>query len=153
MFDALLIITLFILTSLLVCLLTLRLSISFKHLFWPHRLLYLTKISDPPVYFDPSASPLPLFIRHLRVRLNKATSQEKFINIIILLLIKKQTKLKSMSCFTLRCASSKYCLQWNWKYLIFVTQNLGYTTYWDKGNENSGAFKKAIKMDTRKWPL
>ena len=68
MFDTLLIITLFLLASLLVCLLTLRLSINIIHLclflhslpiltdflkFHPTpRLLNLTKISDPPVYFD-----------------------------------------------------------------------------------------------------
>ena len=65
MFDTLLIITLFLLASLLVCLLTLRLSINIKHLcllfhllpiltdFFkfrtpPPRLLNLSKIYDPP---------------------------------------------------------------------------------------------------------
>ena len=80
MFDTLLIITLFLLASLLACLLTLRLSINIKHLSLfsfvtdingyleiptpsstPPRLLNLTMISDPPFYFD---SP---FIRHLRL--------------------------------------------------------------------------------------
>ena len=93
MFDTLLINTLFLLASLLVCLLNLRLSINIKHIcliyasfihslpiltdylkFRPPppfiltpRLLNLTKISDPPVYFD-----LP-FIRHLRVKFFKKT--------------------------------------------------------------------------------
>ena len=77
MFDTPLIITLFLLALLLVCLLTLRLSINIKHLclffhslpiltdilkFRPPppvcfdplpRLLNLTKISSPPVYFHP----------------------------------------------------------------------------------------------------
>ena len=74
MFDTLLIITLFLRASLLVCLLTLRLRINIKRLclFFhsllilkdhppppiyfdtlPPRLLILTKISDLPVYFDP----------------------------------------------------------------------------------------------------
>ena len=79
MFDTLLIISLFLLASLVVCLLTLRLSINIKYLclFFhslpiltdilkfrpPSLLLNLTKIFDPPVYFDPS----PPFIRHLKV--------------------------------------------------------------------------------------
>ena len=63
MFDTLLIIALFLLASLLVFLLTLRLSINIKHLsLFFHSLriltnvltLNLTKISDPPVYFDSS---------------------------------------------------------------------------------------------------
>ena len=85
MFDTLLIITLFLLASLLVCLLTLRLSINIKHLclffhslpiltdilkFRPLRLLNLTKVSDLPVYFDPP------FIRHLRVGKNKKTIKQ-----------------------------------------------------------------------------
>ena len=71
MFDTLLIITLFLQASLLVCLLTLRSSINIKHLclFFhslpiltdslkfrpppPPRLLNLTEISDPLVYFEP----------------------------------------------------------------------------------------------------
>ena len=70
MFDTLLIITLLLLVSLLVCLLTLRLKINIKHLclFFhslpiltdflkfrppPPRLLNLTKISDPSIYLDP----------------------------------------------------------------------------------------------------
>ena len=74
MFDTLLIITLFLLASLLVCLLILRLSINIKHLclffhslpiltnflkFRPPpftltpRLLNITKFSDLPVYFEP----------------------------------------------------------------------------------------------------
>ena len=70
MFDTILIITLLLLASLLVCLLTLRLSINIKHscLFFhllpilmdilkslppPPRLFNLTKISNPLVYFDP----------------------------------------------------------------------------------------------------
>ena len=83
MFDTILIITLSLLASLLLCLLTLRLSISVKHFclffhslpiltgFFKFRppppfiltpcLLNLTKISDPIVYFDPP------FIRYLRV--------------------------------------------------------------------------------------
>ena len=82
MFDTLLIITLFLLASLLVCLLTLRLSINVKHLrlifhslliltvflklrpppfILNPRLLNLTKISDPPFILT---SP---FMRHLRV--------------------------------------------------------------------------------------
>ena len=86
MFDTLLIITLFLLASLLVCLLTLKLSINIKHLclffhslpiitnllkFRPPRLLNLTKISNPPVYFDP----LPL-LRHLRVKQQLITFQK-----------------------------------------------------------------------------
>ena len=93
MFDTLLIITLFLLASLLVCLLTLRLSINIKHL-----CLFFSFIADikgyfaiptpPPrlVYFDPPVikfnkdlqppppppppfilTPPPSFIRHLRV--------------------------------------------------------------------------------------
>ena len=81
MFDTLLIVTLFLLVSLLVCLLTLRLSTNIKHLclFFhplpiltdilkspppptPHRLLNLTKISHPLRLFWP-----PFFIGHLRV--------------------------------------------------------------------------------------
>ena len=79
MFDTLLIITLFLVASLLVCLLTLRLIISIKHLcLFFHSLPILTdtlkfrppsppfikfnKDFQPPVHFD-----LPLFIRHLRV--------------------------------------------------------------------------------------
>ena len=80
MFDTLLIITLFLLASLLVCLLTLRLSISVKHLclFFhslplltdflkfrppplPHGFLNVTKISELPVFLTPP------FIKHLRV--------------------------------------------------------------------------------------
>ena len=62
MFDTLLIITLFVLALLLVCLLTLRLSINVKHL-----CLFFSLISDingffeipiPPVYFE------PLFIKY-----------------------------------------------------------------------------------------
>ena len=58
MFDTLLIITLFLLASLLVCLLTLRLSINIKHacLFF-HSLPILTDILNfrpPHVDFDPS---------------------------------------------------------------------------------------------------
>ena len=57
MFDTLLIITLFLLASLLVCLLTLRLSINVKHLrLIFHSLLILTvflKLRPPPVYFKP----------------------------------------------------------------------------------------------------
>ena len=74
MFDSLLIITLFLLASLPVCLLTLRLSINTKHLcLFFHSLQILTdflkfrlppfikKIFDPlpPVLFDLPASPLP----------------------------------------------------------------------------------------------
>ena len=79
----------FLLASLLVCLLTLRLSINIKHLclffhslpiltdflkFLPLppflltlHLLNLTKIANPPFYFDPP------FIKHLRVRFFKNT--------------------------------------------------------------------------------
>ena len=80
MFDTLLIITLFLLASLLVCLFTLRLIINVIHLclfFYslpilteflqfhstfilnpPPRLLNLTKnIQSPPVYFDPPPPP------------------------------------------------------------------------------------------------
>ena len=84
-----LLLTLFLLTSLLICLLTLSLSINIKrlslfsfftdinglfevptpHLFWPLRLLNLTKISDPP---PPSFILTPLFIKHLRVVLEKS---------------------------------------------------------------------------------
>ena len=95
MFDTLLIITLFLLTSLLVCLLTLRLSINIKHLcLFFHSLPILTDILElrppiyfelpfikfnkdlqPPVYFDNTTLPLhPTppphflpFIKHLRV--------------------------------------------------------------------------------------
>ena len=60
MFDTLFIITLFLVASLLVCLLTLRLSININYFYPPHphppthqpRLLNLTKISNRPVYFD-----------------------------------------------------------------------------------------------------
>ena len=51
----------------------------------------------------------------------------------------KQTKLQSASCLTLRCASSKLWLQWNWKYLIYGIQNLGYITQQDNGDKNSGS--------------
>ena len=88
MFD-----TLFLLV--LVCLLTLRLSINIKHLCFffyslpmlidflkfrlpsvyfdlpPRRLLNLTKISNPPFYFDP-----PPFIRHLRVSFLRSLGHE-----------------------------------------------------------------------------
>ena len=76
MFDTLLIITLLLLAPILVCLLTLRLSINIKHMslfsfitdtkrcfeiptlppfILTSRLLNLTKISNPPppIYFDP----------------------------------------------------------------------------------------------------
>ena len=66
MFDAILINTLFLLASLLVCLLTLRLSINIKNFmslfsfstdingyFEIAILPTLPPISDPPVYFDP----------------------------------------------------------------------------------------------------
>ena len=58
MFDALLIVALFLLALLLVCLLTLRLSINFKHLcYFLHSLPKLTDIlkfrPPAPVYFDP----------------------------------------------------------------------------------------------------
>ena len=76
MFDTLLIITLFLLASILVCLLTLRLSINIKHMslfsfindikgFFeippPPPLLNLTKIPPPlPIYFyQPSKHPPP----------------------------------------------------------------------------------------------
>ena len=82
-FDTLFIITLFLLVSLLVYLLTLRLSINIKHLcLFFHslpilmnilkyrtpfpRLLNLTNTSNPSVHFD-SSPPAP-FIRHLRLR-------------------------------------------------------------------------------------
>ena len=62
MFDTRLIITLFLLASLLVCLLTLRLSINYKHLcLFFHSLPILTdflKFRPPLVYFDP-----PSFIK------------------------------------------------------------------------------------------
>ena len=85
MFDTLLIITLFLLASLPVCLLTLRLSINIKH--FVSLFSFITDINGlfeiptlpfilgppfiefnknlptpPPVFFDP-----PPFIRHLRV--------------------------------------------------------------------------------------
>ena len=69
MFDTPLIINLFLLASLSVCLLTLRMSINIKHLYLffihyrhqriflnsdpPPRLLNLTKISDPPFVLTP----------------------------------------------------------------------------------------------------
>ena len=57
MFDNPLIITLFLLASLLVCFLTLRLSINIKHLcLFFHSSPILTdllKFLPPPVYFDP----------------------------------------------------------------------------------------------------
>ena len=62
MFDTLLIITLFLLASRLVCLLTLRLSINIKHLcLCFHSLLILTDFSkfQPPVYFDHRPPPPP----------------------------------------------------------------------------------------------
>ena len=52
---------------------------------------------------------------------------------------KKQTKLHSASCFTLRCASIKFRLKWNGKYLISGTQSLGYNTQQDKGDGSSGS--------------
>ena len=63
MFDTLLIITSFLLASLLVCLLTLRLNINIKHFmslfsFTTDIIGYfdnLTKISNHPVYFEPPA--------------------------------------------------------------------------------------------------
>ena len=56
MFDNLLLSTLFLLASLLVCLLSLRLSISIKHLcFFSHSVPILTDFFKPPIYFDPSA--------------------------------------------------------------------------------------------------
>ena len=58
MFDTRLIITLFLLASLLVCLLTLRLSINYKHLcMFFNSLPILTdffEIPTLPVYFDPT---------------------------------------------------------------------------------------------------
>ena len=99
MFDSLLIITLFLLASLLVRLLTLRLSINTKHLcLFFHSLQILTdflKFRPPsPIYFDPpfikfrrnlrTPSPpfttTPLFIRHLRLYIymkKKAPKQKK----------------------------------------------------------------------------
>ena len=57
MFDTLLIITLFLLASLLVCLLTLRLSINVKHLCLFFSFITdingFCEISTTPVYFDP----------------------------------------------------------------------------------------------------
>ena len=60
MFDTLLIITLFLLASLLLCLLTLRLSINIKHLcLFFHSLPMLTEFlkfqHPPPVYLDDPA--------------------------------------------------------------------------------------------------
>ena len=56
MFDTFLIITFFLLASVLVCLLTLRLSINIKHCLIFHSLPILTNFLkfQPPVYFDPS---------------------------------------------------------------------------------------------------
>ena len=78
MFDALLIITLFLIASLLACLLTLRLSIIIKHLclclhslptltdilkFRPSRLLNLTKISDLLfILAPPPPPPAPVYL-------------------------------------------------------------------------------------------
>ena len=99
MSDTLLNISLFLLASILIFLLTLRLTINFKHLylffhslpllmdvlkFWrcpfiltPPGLLNLTKISDPPpIYFDHTP-----FIRHLRVIPGLAFKTESIINI------------------------------------------------------------------------
>ena len=79
MFDTLLIITLFLLASFLVRLLTLRLSISVKHLcLFFHSLPILTdffEIPTPPppfIKYNKNLRPppfilIPLFIRHLRV--------------------------------------------------------------------------------------
>ena len=62
MFDTLLIIASFLLASLLVCLITLRLSIDIKHLCLLFRSL--------PILTDfLKFQPLPPFIRHLRVPL------------------------------------------------------------------------------------
>ena len=81
MFDTFLIITLFLLSSLLVCLLTLRLSINIKHLcLYFHSLPTLTDFlkfqnSNPPVFkFHKNLRlppPRPSFIRHLRVNVGK----------------------------------------------------------------------------------
>ena len=58
MYDTFLIITLFLLASVLVCLLTLRFSINIKHCVIFHSLPILTNFLkfQPPFYFDP---PLP----------------------------------------------------------------------------------------------
>ena len=118
MFDTLLIITLFLLASLLVCLLTLRLSISIKHLslFWfitdingyfeiptppppilpvycdPPCLLNLTKISPPPPPPPPPFIMTSLFIRHLRVlSFNSESSNYVLIKVFLNLWLTKQS--------------------------------------------------------------
>ena len=94
MFDTLLVTTLFLLASLLVCLHSLRLSITIKHLcfffhsllilldffwppclFWPLCLLKVTKISSPPPRLF--WLPLPPFTRHLRVHQGSFISESK----------------------------------------------------------------------------
>ena len=99
MLGTLLIITFFLLASLLVCLLTLRLSINIKHLcllfhslriltdfvkFWPPlpfiltpRLLNLTKISDPHVYFDPIVYEAPKSSHAVYIWLSSVNSCSK----------------------------------------------------------------------------
>ena len=87
MYDTFLIITFFLLASVLVCLLTLRFSINIKHCVIFHSLPILTNFLkfQPPFYFDPPLPrllnlrkisdppprlfwPLPPFIRHLRLQ-------------------------------------------------------------------------------------
>ena len=55
--------------------------------------------------------------------------------------------------FTLWCASNKFCLQWNWNYPFFETQNLRYITQLDKREKNRGNIIGAIKMGTGKLPM
>ena len=73
MFDTLLIITLFLLASLLVCLLTLRLSINIKH--FP-RFSFIADINGfkifeipipPPVYLNPPPSLPPLLLNLTKI--------------------------------------------------------------------------------------
>ena len=79
MFDTPLIINLFLLASLSVCLLTLRMSINIKHLYlffihYRHQRIFLNSDPPPPfVKFNKNLRPPvcfdspPPFIRHLRV--------------------------------------------------------------------------------------
>ena len=112
MFDTLLIITLFLPASLLVCLLTLRLSINIKHLclFFHPTLPPFNLTSPPPL------PPLIAFIRHIRVAL------------VILY------EIDSIACGTLflkvlflqKFAGNEYCskLEEEFSFLVTYTSNI-----------------------------
>lgn len=63
-----------------------------------------------------------------------------------------QSKLQDAPCLAaLWYASSKFRFQWNWKYLIFGFQNVGYATRWDKGDENNATIQWCHKNGKQKF--